>query len=83
MREGLRAKRSQEIRGMFGRIVSRYDLLNRLLSLGLDGGWRKVVAQRVGDESPWMLLDVCSGTGDLALACAWCMIARAEPAAAP
>src|SRR5689334_14685815 len=51
---------------MFGRIAARYDLLNRLLSLGLDGRWRKFAADqarlRPGDSA----LDVASGTGDLA-----------------
>jgi demethylmenaquinone methyltransferase/2-methoxy-6-polyprenyl-1,4-benzoquinol methylase len=51
---------------MFGRIARRYDLLNRLLSLGLDSAWRRFAAKqtqlRPGDRA----LDVCSGTGDLA-----------------
>jgi demethylmenaquinone methyltransferase/2-methoxy-6-polyprenyl-1,4-benzoquinol methylase len=51
---------------MFGRIARRYDLLNRLLSFGLDTRWRRFAADqarlRPGDRA----LDVCSGTGDLA-----------------
>ena len=53
---------------MFGRIAHRYDLLNRLLSLGRDVSWRRVVAQRVAAARPDLVLDVCTGTGDLALA---------------
>ncbi|HTX69506.1 MAG TPA: class I SAM-dependent methyltransferase, partial [Thermoleophilia bacterium] len=56
----------QRIEAMFGGIVGRYDLMNRLMTLGLDGGWRRLAAAqaalRPGDEA----LDVCCGTGDLA-----------------
>jgi len=68
MRQELLEKQSGEIRGMFGRIAHRYDVLNRMLSLGRDVGWRKVVAQRVEAARPQRVLDVCTGTGDLALA---------------
>jgi demethylmenaquinone methyltransferase/2-methoxy-6-polyprenyl-1,4-benzoquinol methylase len=54
------------VAAMFGRIARRYDLMNRLLSLGMDGGWRRLAAReanlRLGDRA----LDVASGTGDLA-----------------
>jgi demethylmenaquinone methyltransferase/2-methoxy-6-polyprenyl-1,4-benzoquinol methylase len=68
MRQELQSKQSSEIRGMFGRIAHRYDLLNRVLSLGRDVSWRKSVAQRVAAARPDRVLDVCTGTGDLALA---------------
>ena len=68
MRQELLSKQSSEIRGMFGRIAHRYDLLNRVLSLGRDVSWRKTVAQRVAAAHPERVLDVCTGTGDLALA---------------
>jgi len=61
-------KRSSEIQRMFGRIAHRYDLLNRVLSLGSDLRWRRLVARRVAAVEPARVLDVCSGTGDLALA---------------
>ena len=60
-------KRSSEIRRMFGRIAHRYDLLNRVLSLGQDVRWRRLVARRVAEVEPARVLDVCSGTGDIAL----------------
>jgi demethylmenaquinone methyltransferase/2-methoxy-6-polyprenyl-1,4-benzoquinol methylase len=68
MRQELLSKQSSEIRGMFGRIAHRYDFLNRVLSLGRDVSWRKTVAQRVAAARPERVLDVCTGTGDLALA---------------
>jgi len=58
------------IAAMFGRIAHRYDLLNSLLSLGLDRRWREraadLAALRPGDRA----LDVCTGTAELALALA-------------
>jgi demethylmenaquinone methyltransferase / 2-methoxy-6-polyprenyl-1,4-benzoquinol methylase len=61
---------------MFDRIAARYDLVNRVLSLGLDRGWRRrtVRALELGDRP--RVLDVATGTGDLAIA-----IARARPGA--
>ncbi|MCU0232557.1 MAG: ubiquinone/menaquinone biosynthesis methyltransferase [Thermoanaerobaculales bacterium] len=70
MRRELLSKQSSEIRTMFARIAGRYDLLNRLLSLGRDVAWRRVVARRVAAHEPALVLDVCTGTGDLALALA-------------
>jgi len=52
---------------MFGRIAHRYDLLNRVLSLGQDLRWRRLVARRVAAVGPARVLDVCTGTGDIAL----------------
>ena len=68
MRQELLDKRPSEIRGMFGRIAGRYDLLNRVLSLGQDRRWRRRLARRVATAAPERLLDVCTGTGDIALA---------------
>lgn len=67
MRRELLSKQSSEIQGMFGRIAHRYDLLNRTLSLGRDVSWRRVVARRVAEIDHSLVLDVCTGTGDLAL----------------
>jgi demethylmenaquinone methyltransferase/2-methoxy-6-polyprenyl-1,4-benzoquinol methylase len=58
------------IAAMFGRIAHRYDLLNRLLSLGFDRRWRERAAD-LADLLPGdRVLDVCTGTADLALALA-------------
>ena len=55
---------------MFDRIAARYDRVNRVLSLGLDQGWRRrtVRALELGEHP--RVLDVATGTGDLALAIA-------------
>ena len=68
MRRELLSKQSSEIQGMFGRIAHRYDLLNRTLSLGRDVSWRRVVSRRVTALDHAVVLDICTGTGDLALA---------------
>ncbi len=55
------------VAAMFGRIAHRYDLLNHLLSFGLDSRWRQLMARETllsrGDRA----LDVCTGTGDSAV----------------
>ena len=53
---------------MFGRIVPFYDLLNRLLSLGLDQHWRKVLARNVRLGETGRVLDLAAGTLDVSLA---------------
>lgn len=55
------------MRAMFGRIAGRYDLLNRLLSAGVDRRWRRRAVRRVGPVGGRRVLDVCCGTADLAL----------------
>lgn len=51
---------------MFDRIAPRYDLMNRLMSGGLDGRWRKLAASVADVSLGSRALDVCCGTGDLA-----------------
>jgi demethylmenaquinone methyltransferase / 2-methoxy-6-polyprenyl-1,4-benzoquinol methylase len=51
---------------MFDRIYKRYDLLNRLFSFGQDISWRKKVAKEIDNTEDQHLLDLASGTGDVA-----------------
>jgi demethylmenaquinone methyltransferase / 2-methoxy-6-polyprenyl-1,4-benzoquinol methylase len=55
------------VRDAFARIADRYVLTNHVLSCGADIWWRKVVTARIRKWKPARLLDVASGTGDLAL----------------
>jgi demethylmenaquinone methyltransferase/2-methoxy-6-polyprenyl-1,4-benzoquinol methylase len=59
-------ERARQVRAMFGRIVPRYDLLNRLMSLGMDGSWRRAAAAAARPAGA-RALDLGTGTGDLAL----------------
>jgi demethylmenaquinone methyltransferase/2-methoxy-6-polyprenyl-1,4-benzoquinol methylase len=58
---------AKKVEQMFSGIAPRYDLLNHLLSLGLDIGWRKRVAMETGKINCRRILDVCTGTGDMAI----------------
>ena len=53
---------------MFAEIAPRYDLVNRVLSGGIDVWWRHVTVSRAPPPPRGAILDVCTGTGDLALA---------------
>ncbi|MFK7850038.1 MAG: ubiquinone/menaquinone biosynthesis methyltransferase [Akkermansiaceae bacterium] len=55
------------VRNAFARIADRYVLTNHVLSMGADVWWRRVVTKRIKSLSPEKLLDVATGTGDLAL----------------
>ncbi len=62
---------------MFDQIAERYDLLNRIMSLGIDRSWRDRTVERLREvlgEGPARALDVATGTGDLAF-----LLARAYP----
>ena len=52
------------VRNMFNRIAPRYDLLNRLVSLGLDQGWRRRTLEIVDVRPGDLVLDLACGTGD-------------------
>jgi len=58
------------VQAMFGEIARRYDLLNHVLSLSLDGGWRRRAALETRPAKPLRVLDLCGGTGDLSVALA-------------
>lgn len=61
-------KREVRIRRMFGAIAPTYDLLNHVLSLNIDKYWRWRTTQLVPPGTDGPILDLCTGTGDLALA---------------
>jgi demethylmenaquinone methyltransferase/2-methoxy-6-polyprenyl-1,4-benzoquinol methylase len=61
-------KSGPRVRRMFGEIAGRYDLLNHLLSLNIDRYWRRRTVKLVPPRPGMRILDVCTGTGDLALA---------------
>ena len=58
------------IQRLFTDIAPRYDWFNRLASCGLDQPWRRAAIHRGGIEPGQRILDVCAGTGDLAILCA-------------
>ena len=57
-----------EVQAMFDRIAPRYDLLNRVMTAGLDRRWREAAAAAADVAAGESALDVCTGTGDLAFA---------------
>lgn len=59
--------KKERVEAMFDAIAPRYDFLNHLLSLGIDRGWRSKLVKMLGREKPQRVLDVATGTGDLAM----------------
>ncbi len=59
-----------EVNSMFDRISGVYDRMNRVMTAGLDQSWRRRAAERARLEPGMKALDLCCGTGDLALALA-------------
>lgn len=57
-----------QVTKMFDTISKNYDGLNRVISLGIDVKWRKRVVRIVGENKPKTILDIATGTGDLAIA---------------
>src|SRR4029077_17402711 len=71
------SKSPDRIAGMFDAIAGRYDLLNHLLSAGIDRRWRKRAIRSLALTGRERVLDLCTGTADLAIGAV-----RATPAAA-
>lgn len=61
-------KSNQRVQEMFRQIAPRYDLMNHLLSLNIDKLWRKQAVRRMRFVPNVPVLDICTGTGDLAFA---------------
>lgn len=57
-----------QVADMFNDIAGKYDFLNHFLSMGIDKGWRKKAIKEVASVAPQRILDVATGTGDLAIA---------------
>jgi len=62
--------KKDQVADMFNNIAGKYDFLNHFLSLGIDKGWRKKAIAEVAKVQPAKILDVATGTGDLAIAAA-------------
>jgi demethylmenaquinone methyltransferase/2-methoxy-6-polyprenyl-1,4-benzoquinol methylase len=59
--------KKEQVAQMFDTISGNYDGLNRVISFGIDVKWRKKVLQLVSDKNPKTVLDIATGTGDLAI----------------
>jgi demethylmenaquinone methyltransferase/2-methoxy-6-polyprenyl-1,4-benzoquinol methylase len=64
---GEAAGKKEQVEAMFDAIAPRYDLLNRVLSLGIDQMWRRQAVALLRVEQPKRILDVATGTADLAI----------------
>lgn len=62
------AGKKEQVRRMFNDIAPRYDFLNHFLSMGIDRIWRKKLVRKLKKCGPHTILDVATGTGDLAIA---------------
>ena len=59
--------KKEQVAQMFDTISGNYDGLNRVISFGIDVKWRKKVLKMVSDKNPEIILDIATGTGDLAI----------------
>ena len=60
--------RKEQVRTMFDSIAHRYDFLNHFLSMGIDRSWRKKLVKILISQKPAHILDLATGTADLAIA---------------
>jgi len=63
------SSKRERVEDMFDRIAPKYDLLNKVLSMGVDKGWRKKMVAELKKLQPDTLLDIATGTADVAIAC--------------
>lgn len=59
--------KAEAVEAMFDEVAPRYDLLNRILSVGIDRYWRSRAVRLLHDDNPGRVLDVATGTADLAI----------------
>jgi demethylmenaquinone methyltransferase/2-methoxy-6-polyprenyl-1,4-benzoquinol methylase len=65
---GSNLSKKEQVADMFNNIAGKYDFLNHFLSLGIDKGWRKKAIAEIAKVKPKTILDVATGTADLAIA---------------
>jgi demethylmenaquinone methyltransferase/2-methoxy-6-polyprenyl-1,4-benzoquinol methylase len=58
-------EKAREVRGMFDRIAGRYDLVNRVMTFGMDVGWRRRTVRELRLPGRALVADLACGTGDL------------------
>ena len=63
-------KKKEQVSEMFDEIAGKYDFMNRFLSAGIDRSWRKKAIRVLAKDRPRYILDVATGTGDMALTAA-------------
>ena len=59
--------KKEQVAQMFDTISGEYDGLNKIISLGTDASWKKKILQMVKLQNPSSILDIATGTGDLAI----------------
>ena len=59
--------KKNQIKNMFNDISSRYDLINKMMTLNMDKNWRKIVYHLSMQDNPTKIIDIATGTGDIAL----------------
>ena len=59
--------KKEQVAKMFDTISSKYDNLNRVISFGVDVKWRKKILKMIATKNPETILDIATGTGDLAI----------------
>ena len=62
------SSKKEQVTQMFDEISNKYDTLNRVISLGIDQSWRRKVVKIASETAPQRVLDIATGTGDLAIA---------------
>lgn len=65
--KGSNLGKKEQVAQMFDNISNEYDSLNRVISFGIDVKWRKKVVKLVANQNPKIILDIATGTGDLAI----------------
>ena len=65
---GSNLNKKEQVADMFDSIAGKYDFLNHFLSMGIDKGWRRKAIKEIAAVKPQTILDIATGTGDLAIA---------------